>query len=154
MAPVLLDRPDARLYDYTRRTQPPVQAFRSDYLGRTVEELVPIFQEMVGDEETKMHANGNFIILDEQTLADNTVCGVSLLGRQVETLRADFHMAIEILGAAEINLETLDEGAYAEFYERGETVTVEAWDAQEAKWAEAERKRQELKRLNREKDGK
>ena len=106
---------------------------------------------MVGDKENKVHANGNFIVLDEQTLADNTVCAVSLLGDQVETLRADFHMAIEVLVAAEINLETLDEGSYEEFYERRKTVTVEAWEAQEARWAEDDRKKKEQKKLNKEK---
>ncbi|MCJ1250520.1 hypothetical protein MMC30_007748 [Trapelia coarctata] len=145
MAPRLLDKPGQTFHEYKNPSRPPVPAFHSEYIGRTVEELVVIFNQMVGDKEGLTHANCNFIVLDEQTLVDATVLGVSVLGG-LRTLRADFTMAIEILGAAEINLETLDEGAYSEFYERGEPVTVEGWKAQQARWEERDRERKEQKK--------
>ena len=136
MAPCLLDLPGRSFLDYQRRSHTPLQPpFHFEHLGLTVEELVPRFNAMIGDSGDGVHANCSFIVLDEQTLHDGSCCCVSLLA-DVQTLRADFVMAIEVLGAAEINLETLDEGAYTEFYEKGKTVTVEAWRAQERRWEE------------------
>jgi hypothetical protein len=139
-APCLLDAPGKSFLDYGHRTHLPIAPFRSEFIGMSKEELVPIFREMVGGEGDGIHANCNFVVLDEQTLRDGTCCGVSLLA-DFQTLRADFTMAIEILCAAEINLESLDEGAFSEFYERGEAVTVEGWEQQNQRW-EAQRQEQ------------
>ena len=145
MAPRLLDQPGKSFIDHTGISRPPTAPFKSDYLGKTVDELVPIFNEMVSNQQGGTHANCVFVVLDSQTLDDETVCGVSTMGG-LQTLRADFNMAINILGAAEINLESLDEGAYGGFYERGEVVTLSGWEQQEEKWRKEEEERRERKR--------
>ena len=145
MGPRLLDQPGQTFLEHTGVSRPPTSSIHSDYLGRTIPELVAIFEKMIGDRSTPMHANCVFIVLDQQTLVDDTVCGVSLIAG-LETLRADFPMSIEILGAAEINWEALDEGSFAEFYARNETVTVEGWEKQEEKWRRQSLERREKKK--------
>jgi hypothetical protein len=107
---------------------------------------------MVGEKEGNTHANCVFLVLDSQTLEDETVCGVSTLG-ELQTLRADFSMSICILGAAEINLELLDEGAFGDFYKRGDIVTVEGWERQEEEWRREEEEKQERRRSEKTKAG-
>lgn len=131
--------------EYTQVSRPPTQPFQSEYLGKTVNEIVPIFQNMVGQIEPLTHATCTFIILDEQTLVDSSVCGVSVLGGLL-TLRVDFHMVIEMLGMTEIMQHHLDEDTFKEFYTKGETVTLEGWNAQEGRWRNAEEDRKARKK--------
>jgi hypothetical protein len=142
MAPCLLDTPGRTFYEYGHPTHLPIAPFRSEFLGMSVGELATRFNEVVRGDGRSTHANCSFVVLDEQTIADGTCCGVSLLV-DLQTLRADFSMALEILGAAEINLESLDEGAYSEFYEKGEPVTVEGWELQKQRWEKQRREREE-----------
>ena len=142
MAPRLLNMPGKTFRDHRSASRPPIPPFHSDYLGRSVSSLASTFEAMVDGKYTGSHASGVFIVLDDQTLVDKTVCGICVLEDGVQTIRADFAMAIEILGCAEILQHSFDEGLLAEWYEKGEVVTAEGWDryTEECKKSEEERR--------------
>ncbi|MCJ1435952.1 hypothetical protein MMC27_005328 [Xylographa pallens] len=144
-AAVLLTQSATPFLACTTRTHPPIKAFHSPYLGKSVSELVPIFEAMVASREDGLHADSGFLVLDEQTLTDATACGVSLLDG-VMTMRADFHMAVDLLGPGQIMSHSFDEESYAAFYARGEPLTLQGWERQEAEWTEKERVAKEEKR--------
>ena len=122
-----------------------MKAFRSPHLRKSVAELVPIFEAMLTSREGGLHADSGFLVLDEQTLTDATACGVSLLGG-VRTMRADFHMAVEMLGPGQFLSHSFDEEGYAAFYTRGEPLTLQGWERQEEEWQEQRREAKEEKR--------
>jgi len=135
MTPCVLNVPNQSFRDYYQATRAPVHPFHSQFLGASMEDCVVLYNDMfpeASDEEIphvpgeNSHANCVFVILDEQTIIDHTVCGVSLLNG-VETLRADFRMALEILD--EHDLGVFSDGPFQDFYDRGETVTFDAYVA-------------------------
>ncbi|MCJ1379184.1 hypothetical protein MMC17_002284 [Xylographa soralifera] len=153
-AAVLLTRSATLFLACTTRTHPPIKAFHSPYLRKSVSELVHIFEAMLASWEGGLHADSGFLVLDEQTLTDATACGVSLLGG-VMTMRADFHMAVVLLGPGQILSHSFDEVSYAAFYARGEPLTLQGWERQKEEWeeqgrvAEEEKRRAKQKRVER-----
>ena len=152
MAPRLLDQPGKGLLEHKGISRPPVTPFRSDYIGHSVSSLVPIFNAMVDAEDDSApatYAQIPFLVFDEQSLRDRTVCAVAAWDESddVQTIRTDFTMALKILNLLELKLIAFDEHPYtAYFYERGECVTVEAFRS-----LREERKRREEEKQARKK---
>ena len=144
-AAVLMTQSATPFLARTTRTHPPIEAFHSPYLRKSVSELVPIFEAMLASRVDGLHADSGFLVLDEQTLTDATVCGVSLLDG-VMTMRADFNMAVDLLGPGQFMSHRFDEEGYAAFYAHGEPLTLQGWERQEAEWKEQRRVAEEEKR--------
>ncbi|MCJ1402384.1 hypothetical protein MMC11_005604 [Xylographa trunciseda] len=144
-AAVLLTQSATPFLACTTRTLPPIKAFHSPYLRKSVSELVPIFEAMLAPRDKGLHADSGFLVLDEQTLTDATACGVSLLDG-VMTMRADFHMAVDLLGPGQFMSHSFNEEGYAAFYARGKPLTLQGWEMQEEEWKEQRRVAKEGKR--------
>ncbi|MCJ1316027.1 hypothetical protein MMC15_001347 [Xylographa vitiligo] len=144
-AAVLLAQSATPFLACTTPTHPPIKAVPSPYLRKSVSELGPIFEAMVASRGEGLQAENGFLVLDEQTLTDATASGVSLLGG-VMTMRADFHMAVDLLAPGQVMSHHFGEEMYAAFYARGEPLTLQGWERQEEEWEERRRVAKEEKR--------
>jgi hypothetical protein len=88
-----------------------------------------------------------FVILDEQTARDGSTCfAVYTAGGVFQTLRAQFSLAMDLLGMGDILGYSFDEGPYSDCWRDG-TVVTEQWtkDREEAYRREEEIKRKAAK---------
>ena len=131
---------------YTRSTRLPLtlpaslttrtssgDAFASPFVGWDLHQVRQTFCAQVRGLPSTHHAVRGFVILDERSAREET-CLVACYVPEMQTLRTDFHTAIECLVAPEIGLFDFGEGTYADFYRAKETVTREKLQAQQQRW--------------------
>ena len=105
----------------------PAKAFTSPFLGETIEQVrdwFVAFIEPISDGYTAF----SFLVLDSQTVEDNTCLLVCTLFGELETVRCDFDVAQIQIVSLEFGSEGMRDGIRDLFMDTGEVMTRELDD--------------------------
>lgn len=108
----------------------PVTSFTSPFIGKTVDEIVEIFESKVSapeDGEGDLMSGTIFVILDEQSKRDNMAKLVQIDEDGIKTARCEFEIAAIYAMAPEMGTMELGEGEEG-FGEREVVVSKERYE--------------------------
>ena len=105
----------------------PIRAFTSPFLGETIEQVRDWFVANIRPIDDGYTAF-SFLVLDSQTVEDNTCLLVCTLFDELQTVRCDFDVAQTQILCIEFGNEGMKDGIRDLFMETGEVMTKELYD--------------------------
>jgi len=105
----------------------PAKAFTSPFLGETIEQVSDWFVANIRPIEDG-YTGFSFLVMDSQTVEDNTCLVVCNLLDIVETVRCDFDVAQTQIESIEFGSEGMRDGYRDLFMDTGEVMTKELYD--------------------------
>jgi hypothetical protein len=105
----------------------PAKAFTSPFLGETVQQVNDWFVANIRPIDDGF-TGFSFLIMDSQTVEDNTCLLVCNLDDEVETVRCDFDVAQSQINSIEFGSEGMRDGYRDLFMDTGEVMTKELYD--------------------------
>jgi hypothetical protein len=101
----------------------PAKAFRSPFVGESIEQVGDWFVKNIVP--SNGYTRRAFVVMDSQTVEDNTCIVVRATVDEVESFRCDFDVAQLQINSLEFGSEGMREGVRALFLETGEVMTKE-----------------------------
>lgn len=105
----------------------PVKAFTSPFLGWTIQQVSDWFIANIRPIEDG-YTGFSFLVMDSQTVEDNTCLLVCNLFDKLETVRCDFDVAQSQINSIEFGSEGMRDGYRDLFMDTGEVMTKELYD--------------------------
>jgi len=105
----------------------PARAFTSPFLGETIEQVNDWFIANIRDIDDG-YTGFSFLVMDSQTVEDNTCLVVCNLLDEVETVRCDFDVAQDQILSIEFGCEGMRDGYRDLFMDTGAVMTKELFD--------------------------
>ena len=105
----------------------PAKAFTSPFLGETIEQVRDWFVANITPIDDGYTAF-SFLIMDSQTVKDNTCLLVCTLSDEIQTVRCDFDVAQLQILSIEYGSEGMRDGTRDLFIDTGEIMTKEMYD--------------------------
>jgi len=105
----------------------PAKAFTSPFLGETIEQVRDWFVANITPIDDGF-TGFSFLVLDSQTVEDNTCLLVCTLFDELQTVRCDFDVAQTQIFSIEFGSEGMNDGTRDLFMETGEVMTKELYD--------------------------
>jgi hypothetical protein len=105
----------------------PARAFTSPFLGETVEQVNDWFIANVRDIDDG-YTGFSFLVMDSQTVEDNSCLVVCNLWDEMETVRCDFDMAQSQILSIEFGYEGMRDGCRDIFMDTGAVMTKALYD--------------------------
>jgi hypothetical protein len=103
----------------------PAKAFTSPFLDETIEQVRDWFVDNIAPIEA--YTESSFLVMDSQTIEDNTCLLVCTLDDELRTLRCDFDVAQLQITTIEFGSEGMEDGIRDLFMETGEVMTKEKY---------------------------
>ena len=105
----------------------PAKAFTSPFLGETIEQVSDWFVANIRPIDDG-YTGFSFLVMDSQTVEDNTCLFVCTLFDELQTVRCDFDVAQLQVISLEFGCEGMKDGIRDMFMETGEVMTRELYD--------------------------
>lgn len=112
------------LSNITKGSSTPVEPFTSPFLGKTVEEVSSWFDSNITQPERTGYMHNCFLILDAQSVDDETCIFVCTRDAPLQSLRCDFYLAAQNAVICEMG-QNMKEGIMGSFMRSGEVMTKE-----------------------------
>ena len=105
----------------------PAEAFTSPFLGETIEQVRDWFVANITPIDNG-YTGFSFLVLDSQTVEDNTCLFVCTLFDELQTVRCDFYVAQTQIKSIEFGSEGMEDGTRDLFMKTGQVMTDELYD--------------------------
>ena len=105
----------------------PTKAFTSPFLGETIQQVGDWFMANISPIEDGF-TGISFLVMDSQTVEDNTCLVVCAVLDEVETVRCNFDVAQDQIISIEFGSEGMRDARHAPFMDTGEVMTKELYD--------------------------
>jgi hypothetical protein len=105
----------------------PAKAFTSPFLGETIKQVSDWFVDNIRPIDDG-YTGFSFLVMDSQTVEDDTCLFVCTLFDELQTVRCDFDVAQDQILSLEFGSEGMKDGIRDMFMETGEVMTKELYD--------------------------